>query len=81
MFTVGIGTIFFTLLSKILINPDNKLPTIIVKEGEIYYKYFDKDVADNFPTMLIVFAIIVFTLSFVFVPFFYIPDDLSDQDI
>jgi hypothetical protein len=40
MFSCGIGTIFFTLFTKTLINPDNEKALIKVTEGDMSYNYF-----------------------------------------
>lgn len=37
MFTVGAGSVFFTILSTSIINPDDKKPNIIEYEGSIRY--------------------------------------------
>jgi MFS family permease len=49
MFTVGLGTIFFTIVSKAMINPLDLDPEIEVKQGTIVYKYYGHQVSDLFP--------------------------------
>lgn len=79
MFTVGAGTIFFTLLSKTLINPDNLPPTIVEQNESIKYLYFSAEIADRFPTMLRVVALINLASVVIFCPFLYEPEADEEQ--
>jgi hypothetical protein len=77
---VGGGTIFFTIVSKNLVKPESLEPDILVKNGIITYKYFNADVANNFPNMLQVFVLICTLSGALLVPFFYIPPEEGNNE-
>lgn len=73
MFSAGIGTIFFTIFSKEMINPDNELPSIYETPGPITYKYFAPEIANRFPEMLRTIVIILLLISVIIATMFYVP--------
>mmetsp|Transcript_32581 Transcript_32581/g.56436 ORF Transcript_32581/g.56436 Transcript_32581/m.56436 type:complete len:310 (+) Transcript_32581:3453-4382(+) len=48
----GLGSCIFNLVATRLVNPNNESPSIEEDEGEITYNYFDRDIAENVPSML-----------------------------
>ena len=44
---IGISSFILGFVALAIVNPDNKKPTIIVKEGEVEDKYYTRDVYQN----------------------------------
>ena len=44
---MGISPLIFSFIALAIVNPDNKEPTIIVKDGEAEDKYYTRDVYQN----------------------------------
>lgn len=48
----GLGSSIFNLIATAIINPDNKSPSIKIKQGGVTNHYFDWEIASGFPAML-----------------------------
>ncbi len=69
----GTGSVLYSIFSGIIVNPKNLPATIEVKEGNIVYKYYDHDVADNAIWLFRFFAAVaaftlVITMTTIYLP-------------
>ncbi|CDW88082.1 major facilitator superfamily protein [Stylonychia lemnae] len=77
----GIGTITQSIISVLIVNPNNIKPTIQVEQGVITYNYFDEEVSGNIPLFFRIFTaaelvILAVALTFIWIP----PYNLEQQD-
>eukprot|EP01017_Pseudomicrothorax_dubius_P048523 TRINITY_DN8844_c0_g1_i4.p1 TRINITY_DN8844_c0_g1~~TRINITY_DN8844_c0_g1_i4.p1 ORF type:complete len:413 (+),score=38.14 TRINITY_DN8844_c0_g1_i4:207-1445(+) len=61
---MNLSTLMFKLVSFYTVNPNDNLPTIEVRNGNSIHYYFEKNIYENVPYMLRVFAAIYFVLAF-----------------
>lgn len=78
----GLGSIIQAIISAIIINPDNMMPTIESDAGAVHYSYYDTEVTDNVPLLFRIFGVVeifvlIFSLYFVWIPP-YLLDDLDE---
>jgi nitrate/nitrite transporter NarK len=62
------GSLVFTVITKFLVNPQGRSPTIKVDRGEVVDAYYEPDVANNVPTMFMILMLVwLAMLCFTFV--------------
>lgn len=76
----GLGTILATILSTIIVNPNDLQPTIYVTEGVITYRYFYAEVSQNVPKFLQVFSLAETLILIYGIFHIYIPADSEEPN-
>jgi hypothetical protein len=76
----GVGTIFASIISVYIVNPNNTFPSIKGGDGNIVYNYYDNSVSENVPKLfrylaLGEFVILLFALFHVWIPPYDMPEE------
>lgn len=77
----GIGQILANLIAVYIVNPEDNTPTIKSMKGDIEYRYYHADIANNVPLMFRYFVyaevvILIVALYCIWIP----PYELDKED-
>lgn len=66
-------SVFYCTIGQVIMNPSGLEPTLIVQEGHRTSKYFDPEIALNFPYYNIAAAIFSLAVAFILIPTMNLP--------